>query len=164
MAVLQAVKVRFTGDHFRYALADALVRRQLAALPAPALDAVPRLTHHEPTEPLRTDKKGKPLSAKKYQQALDNYKEAQAFAYLSRYGECVVRVNPAAARALLLTEPTSAAETAQFSAMSTALGNCLPEGQSLAFGKLALRGTIAINYYRLAKAPALPMQPARPAQ
>ena len=160
----EVVKVSFTGDHFRYALADSLVRHQLAAVPAPTLDAVPRLTHHEPSEPLRTDKKGKPLSAKKYQQALENFKEDQAFAYLSRYGECVVRVDPAAARALLLTEPTSAAEAAQFAAMSASLGNCLPAGQTLAFGKLALRGTIAINYYRLAKAAALPVQPGRPAQ
>ena len=55
-----------------------------------------------------------------------------------------------------MTTPGSAQETAQFGAMTTAFATCLPEGQTLAFGKLALRGTVAINYYRLAHAVAAP--------
>ena len=64
----------------------------------------------------------------------------------------MVRVDPAAARALLLTMPESPEENARFAAMGTTFGSCLAEGETLKLGKLALRGTMAINYYRLAKA------------
>ena len=147
------LEARFAGDQYRYALADALVRRELAAAPAPTLDAIARLDHRDPGEPpSRVDAKGRPLKEKANQEALEGYQRARAFTYLSRYGECVVRVDPAAARALLLTKPESAEESAQFAAMQTALGSCLPEGETLKLGKLSLRGTIAINYYRLAHA------------
>jgi hypothetical protein len=148
----QTVKVRFQGDQYRYALADALVKAQLAKQPAPALEAVPNLSHRVPMEPSRVAPNGKPLSDRKYQEAVRDYEEREAFSVLSRYGECVVRANPAAARALLLTEPESAEEAAQFAAMQTALGTCVEEGQKISLGKLALRGTIAVNYYRLARA------------
>jgi hypothetical protein len=69
----------------------------------------------------------------------------------------VVRVNPAAARTLLLTRPESAEEKAAFATMNLAFATCLPEGVTMSFGKTALRGTVAMNYYRLAKAaPAAP--------
>ena len=149
------LKVRFQGDQYRYALADALVRRELAASPAPNLDAVPRLDHRDPgPAPTRVDQRGRPLKEKAYQEVVRGHAQNRAFSYLSRYGECVVRVDPRAARALLLTEPASPAEAAHFAAMRTAFGTCVPEGETLSFGKLALRGTVAINYYRLAKAAA----------
>jgi hypothetical protein len=150
----QVVKVRFSGDQYRYALADALVRAELGSQTAPALDAVPRLSHREPPEPTRVTPNGKQLSERKYQEALLDYQERRAFSVLSRYGECVVRANPAAARALLLTEPESADEAAQFAAMQTALGTCVEQGQTISLAKLPLRGTIAVNYYRLARAAA----------
>jgi hypothetical protein len=147
------VKVRFQGDQYRYSLADALVRKQLAALPAPVLDAVPRLDHRDPGQPpVRVTPTGKRFKEKQYQAALRAYDQDRAYSYLSRYGECVVRVNPAAARDLLLTDPVTVQEAGRFAAMKVALGTCLPEDESLALGKLALRGTIAVNYYRLAYA------------
>ena len=148
----QVVKVSFVGDQFRYALADALVRKELAALPAPDLSAVPRLDHREPTPPSRFSAKGKPLRERDYQEAMSRFERDRAFTFLSRYGECVVRTDPAAARTLLLAEVGSTAEAAQFASMTNTLGTCLPPGETLSFGKLALRGTIATNYYRLAKA------------
>lgn len=145
-------QVKFAGDQYRYALADALVRAELAELPAPSLDSVPRLDHREPGEPPpQVDEKGRPISAKRYAQALERHEQAKAFAYLSRYGECVVRVNPEAARALLATAPQSAEEKARFTAMERTLGECLRQGETLAMSKAVLRGTIAVNYYRLAK-------------
>lgn len=147
------LQARFQGDQFRYALADALVQRELAGLPAPVLEPVPLLDHRDPGEPpSRLDSKGRPLSAAKYQAALEGYDRAKGFTYLSRYGECVVRMDTAASRALLLTEPASPQEGEQFTALNRALGTCLPEGATMRFGRLALRGTIAINYYRLATA------------
>ena len=149
----RTVKVRFQGDQYRYALADSLVAREFAGQPAPVLDAVPRLDHREPGDPpSRLSAKGKALSERAYQDELRGYELAKANAYLSRFGECVVRNDPAAARALLLTAPTSAEEASRFDAMRTALGTCLPENETLNFGKLALRGTVALNYYRLAHA------------
>jgi hypothetical protein len=146
-------QARFTGDEYRYALADGLVRRTLADAPPPQLDAVPRLDHREPEEaPSKLDKKGRPLKPARYEAAVLAHQQKQAYAYLSRYGECVVRSNPAGARALLLSEPSTAEENSRFGDLRTALGTCLPEGASLQFGKLALRGTIAVNYYRLAMA------------
>ena len=78
----------------------------------------------------------------------------QGFSYLSRYGECVVRADPAGSRALLAAKPETPEEASRFAALRLALATCLPEGHTLEFGKLALRGTIAVNYYRLAKAAA----------
>lgn len=147
-----AVRVEFSGDQFRFAIADALVQRQLASLPVPMLDAVPRLAHGDPIEPSPTDRSGRKLKESAYKQALYGFQEAQTSAYLSRFGECVIRVDPDAARALLMTEPASGEETARFAAMGMALATCLPEGRKLSLGKLALRGTIAVNYYRLAMA------------
>ncbi|HEX5257360.1 MAG TPA: hypothetical protein VFW35_01120 [Sphingomicrobium sp.] len=36
---------------------------------------------------------------------------------------------------------------------------CLTPGQTLKFGKTSLRGTVAMNLYRLAKAPKVPAAP-----
>jgi len=149
-----ALRVRFMGDQYRYALADALVRRELAAQPAPILDGVPMLVHREAVAPGKLSPKGKPLTPAQYAAALKGYEEAKAFNFISRYGECVVRVNPAAVRALLLSRPETDEERMRFTALSTAFGTCLPEGQTLSFGKLPLRGTLAVNYYRLAMAAA----------
>jgi hypothetical protein len=148
------VQVRFEGDQFRYAIADALVRKELGALPAPVLTAVPPLDHRVPAPPSRLDKKGRPVKDRVYADAVKHYEQDQAFSYLSGYGECVVRNNPAGARALLLTRPETDAENAGFAALKNAFASCLEEGRTLAFGKVTLRGTIAINYYRLARAAA----------
>jgi hypothetical protein len=146
-------KMSFAGDLYRYALADALVNRELAALPAPDLTAVPRLQHREPgEEPRRELPNGKQVSEKKYQEALADHQQEAGFAYLSRYGECVVRANPAGAKSLLLAAPDSEAETTRIRELQPALSLCLGEGATLRFGRVALRGTIAINYYRLAHA------------
>lgn len=151
--VRQMTRMRFGGDLYRYALADALVNRELAAQPTPDLDSVPRLGHRElgdPPQPI--DGKGRKLGKRKLETALATYREEAAFAFLSLYGECVVRADTAGARALLLTGPDSVEEVARFGALRPALARCLPEGETLRSGKSALRGSIAVNYYRLAHA------------
>jgi hypothetical protein len=75
-----------------------------------------------------------------------------AYAFLSHYGECIVRADTAGAKALLLATPDSADEAARFAALGPSLSRCLPEGTTLRFGKVTLRGSVAINYYRLAYA------------
>jgi hypothetical protein len=151
--VHQPTKMRFGGDLYRYALADALVNQELATQPVPDLEPVARLDHRNPGEPPQpTDAGGRKLAKRKFEAALQSYRENAAFAFLSRYGECVVRVDTAGAKALLVTGPDSVEEAARFAALRPALGRCLPEGETLRSGKAALRGSIAINYYRLAHA------------
>lgn len=147
------VRMSFEGDLYRYALADALVNRELASVPAPDLSAVAKLDHRMPgAEPQRVSASGKKLSRRKYDEAMKDYRAAVAYSYLSFYGECVVRTAPSDARALLLTVPDSPEEKQRFDALRPAFAACLSEGTSLRFGRTALRGTIAINYYRLARA------------
>ena len=146
-------EMRFGGDLYRYALADALISLEMADQPVPDLSAVPQLEHPAPPEkPSEFKKSGKRLSKRAYADKLKDYAEDFAFAFLSRYGECVVRTDPSGARALALSAATSEAEKARFRALQPALGACLEAGQKLEFGMAALRGAIAINYYRLAHA------------
>jgi hypothetical protein len=148
-----AAQMRFKGDLYRYALADALVRRELASEPVPNLANVPPISHREPgPAPLPVDEKGSKLSQQRYEEALKGHDAQVAFNFLARYGDCVVRAAPAQTKALLLTKPDSPEETVQFGGLGPALGNCMPEGHTLRFGRVALRGTLAINYYRLAHA------------
>lgn len=130
MALGNYIQMDFTPSELREVVAEALVRREFANTPAPALDDVPGLSHRPAS--------GSPQSA--------------ADAYLARYGECVVRVDPSRAKALLFTEPLTDGEAAAINALGTALGTCLAPGKTLNFSKAALRGSIAINYYRLAVA------------
>lgn len=151
--VKSSTEMRFSGDLYRYALADAMVNLELAARAAPDLSTVSRLAHREPeAEPQSVTAGGKKLSKRKYEAALKAHREASGFSSLSKYGECVVRLNSQGAKALLLTTPSSSEETTGFQALQPALQTCMPEGQTLRFGRVALRGSIAINYYRLAHA------------
>jgi hypothetical protein len=132
------------ADHVRYAIADALVAKQLATQPAPNLASVPLLDHRDPGPP--------PTAGRASEASLSAYKEKRAFSVLSQFGECAVRTDVAAAKALLLTEPESKEEAGAFTRLTPALANCMPEGETVTLTKLPLRGTIAVNYYRLARA------------
>jgi hypothetical protein len=48
--------------------------------------------------------------------------------------------------------PETDAEAAGFGTLTPTVAQCLPEGRMISLGKLVLRGTIAVNYYRLAHA------------
>ena len=148
-------KMSFAGDLYRYALADALVEKEFASRPPPDLSDVPRLSQRPlPKAPLAGAGASK-VTKRRYQQALKDYQEAKAFDFLASYGECVVRVGPAEAKALLGVRPASADEGVRFEKLRPALAQCLPENAKLEFGKVALRGSIALNYYRLSHAPAI---------
>ena len=153
--VRTTTEMSFSGDLYRYALADALVNQELALRPVPELSNVPRLAQREPGEaPQQISASGKKLSKKKYEEALEDYNRSVAYSFLARYGECVVRLDAAGAKTLLLADPDSPEEAARFGALKPAMANCLPEGHTLKFGKVALRGSIAVSYYRLAHAAA----------
>jgi hypothetical protein len=148
-----AAQMRFKGDLYHYTIADALFRREFASQAVPDLASAPAITHREPGPvPPAVDAKGRKLSKQRYEEAVEQHETQVAFAFLSRYGECVVRRAPAGAKALLLALPDSTEESAQFAALRPFLAACMPEGHTLKFGRVTLRGTIAINYYRLAHA------------
>ncbi|HEY5722470.1 MAG TPA: hypothetical protein VIT45_09115 [Allosphingosinicella sp.] len=148
-----SVRMSFGGDLYRYALADALFSRELASVPAPDFSGVAKLQHWRVgAQPQRVTAKGKTLSQRKYDEAMRDYNQVVALTYLSHYGECIVRKAPSQSRALLLTVPDSTEEAASFNALRTAFAECLSEGASLKFSRTTLRGAIAINYYRLARA------------
>ena len=149
-------KVTFAGDLYRYALADALVQRELVARSAPDLTAVPPLAQRTPrADPPTLDPAAGRAAKSKHEAALKAHDDAAAAAYLARYGECVVRRDAGGARALLAARPTTEEEGAAFAALRPVLGQCLAAGRTLGFSKSALRGTIAVNYYRLARAAGL---------
>jgi hypothetical protein len=144
------------GEYLRYGLADALVRTEFAqGLPPDIAQAGP-LTHMQVNETDYQPKPGKPAKPKELQRLEDAKNKAIAFRLLSIYGECVDRRDPAAALRLVLTKPRSNDEAQSFAAMKPALEECLPEGQTVTFTLVSLRGTIAMNLYRLAKAPRVP--------
>jgi hypothetical protein len=143
----------FSGDLYRYALADALVNKELATQDLPDLSAVPRLAHLEPgEEPGATTATGKKLSKRKLEEALKDHRERVAVAFLSKYGECVVRIDPRGSKFLLHAAPDSEDESKRITALRPALARCMPEGSTVSFSRTTLRGSIAINYYRLAHA------------
>lgn len=74
---------------------------------------------------------------------------------ISRFGECVVRVAPEQSASLLQTPIGSDAESAASEALKPAVSSCLMAGQTVVLPIELLRGTIALNYYRLAMAPRL---------
>jgi hypothetical protein len=69
------------------------------------------------------------------------------------FGECIVRTDPVNAHRLLMTDPASADEAAAVSALQPAFSNCVAEGQHLNTTRSVVRDVVALNYYRLARAP-----------
>jgi hypothetical protein len=71
---------------------------------------------------------------------------------MSRLGECVVRAAPDSSGRLVRSAVASPDESAAFEALKPAVSSCLSAGATVAFSPELLRGAVALNYYRLAKA------------
>lgn len=156
----RGVEMKFPADTMRYALADALVQREFSAGP------VSTFANSAPLEKVKFDEKEhQPKPGKKLKPAelkeLEEHKAKHLVAiFLAGFGECVVRAEPVQSHSLLMTKPGSSEENAAFAALRSRFGNCIVTGQTLSFSKTALRGTIAMNYYRLAHAPRIAATPA----
>ena len=146
------VNMRFPNDTYQYALADALVNADFATHGDTSIaDRLPlaqplQLTEAKQAE-LLTKAKGK-SEQKKVQEWLA---KDGARGWLLRYGECVVRQDPVSARYWLLTRPDTPEEISRIKALQPAFGGCLGEG-TMKFNRVTMRGTVAVNYYRLAMA------------
>lgn len=137
------------GEGLRYALAEELVRLRLSGVALADLDRVAPLPHDRP--PYRS--KWENFLSRSEWDALPRQKAAAVF--LSKMGECVVRSDPAGSRAILESDPASPAERRAIQSLMPALQRCVEKSQTLEFDRASLRGAIALNFLRLAKAPRL---------
>lgn len=150
------VSIDFDADFFRYALADALVSSEFALAGPTDFSDRPLLTHLQP--PTQTDLDhalAKVRSAKERDELQRIFRAAQVVPSLSSYGECVVRSDPNDARLWVLSKPGTPEEATRIDALRHSFGACLKDGK-ITFSRETLRGTVALNYYRLAHAPAQP--------
>lgn len=159
MCLLEAAKtydgiqMKFPMDTMRYALADALVRGEFSTGPLPSIKDAAPLAQPTFDESKFQPEPGKTLKKDELEELEKSRAKRIGLVFLAAYGECVVRANPSKSHALLMAKPTSPEETAALKALTPEFSACLPDGQQLSFGKTPLRGTIAMNYYRLAHAP-----------
>lgn len=153
MTVGGQLEARFPGDTLRYAIAEALVRADFPISFPQGITATAPLTHQGVNPEWLAPPMGKKFSPMQLADRQRRADESAGFAYLTRFGECVVRADPVLAHRLLLTPPLSETETAAFKALAPQLSGCHEAGGQLKANKATMRGTIAHNFYRLAKAP-----------
>lgn len=142
-----------SGELMRFALAEALLRDELAsidpaALPMAARLDIPQITaaNYEPKayrDYSLADMKGLDEKRRKHQLAVIMYK----------FGECAVRSNPQGARTLLQAPANSAVELQALQSALPAYGACLERGTRFQLSRAELRGALAFGYYSLAHAP-----------
>jgi hypothetical protein len=146
--------MRFSGDTFAYGIAEALVRKDFAGAGPQSFDDRASLNHRAP-EPLDDALLAK-LKPKKQVAARESYQTNKAWSVISQFGECGARVAPELVRKLAQTEVNSPEERALLTELAPQVGVCLPEGVQVKFKPLQLRGTLMMNYFRLAAAPVVP--------
>ena len=147
-----AVQAKFTGDSYRYALADALVNADFRdSGPTNFADRLPTAHMLPPTQAQLKTVLSETKSRRKQEELKAGFHKDNVIASLSRYGECVVREDPVAARYWLLTKPDVPEEISRISALRPAFSDCLV-GATITFTKDIMRGVVAINYHRLAMA------------
>ena len=151
-----SIQMRFGGDLYRYALADALVNLNFATKSESGFtDRLP-LAHLAPPDRAKLDDYlAKTKNKRKRDEAEQSFNRQYVVTWLSRYGECVVRNEPVKARQWLLTPPGGPEETSRINDLRPAFNECLGDG-TMKFNRVTMRGTVAINYYRLAMATVQP--------
>lgn len=138
-------------DLIRYGVATALVAREYkSAFPA-TIAAAPALKH-EPRPfdetAFRQSSRFRNLGPKALTQAKQ---EKAVYDFLERFGDCVVRRDPAAAHIFLTTPVGSRDESQALAGVRPGLAACLPPGRQANLDLDLIRGTMADNFYRLAK-------------
>lgn len=142
------------GSHslYRFALAEALLRRDYrkAGPPNPALAAP--IDH-----PIFAANASPPANWDRWPDAAARWPDyrdrARAYSVVSAFGDCVVRAGPAKTWALLQTKVASAEEKAALAALAPEMSSCVPAGAKIELSANNIRGTVALNYYRLSQAP-----------
>lgn len=149
------MEMRFPELHLQYALATVMVQSD-PTLTITEPSSIAPLKHRGIDEAEYRSKPGKQVSEKRAAELLENRNEALVRVALSLIGECVVRAAPAKSEALVRSEVAGAAEAAALRSILPDLQGCILAGKQFNFSREMLRGTVAMNFYRLAKAPRVP--------
>lgn len=147
------VAVAIRGSSFRFALAEALLGDELAAIDPAVLAKAPPLS--QPLlDPADYKPKGSPpYSAEILKKLDDDRARDQVVLLMYRLGDCTIRANPVETMAVLKASPGSSDEAAAFQSLVPTLASCVEKGASLKFDRQVLRGVLAFSYYSLAHAP-----------
>ena len=143
------VELRMSPAAFRYAVADVLVQRNLGSFDARDIVSAAPLPKSSLDPADYVPKRGR-FKPEEYEQA--KQRDLAAIA-LAAFGECVVRASPHGARNLLGTKINSDEELQALQSMMPSFSACLDRGSTLKTDRTTIRGTVALNYYRLAYAP-----------
>lgn len=139
-------------DLIRYGAATALVMRDYRTA-FPAMLAVAPALKHEPRRFDETEFRQSMRFRNLGPKALTQAKQEKAvFDFLETFGDCVVRRNPTNAHRFLTTAIGSKDEMLALAGVRPALASCLPPGRQANLDLNLIRGTMADNFYRLAKA------------
>ncbi len=151
--ILISRSVIIEPDAFRASIAEVLVKKDHSEGAAGDFTNLPPLTHRQAES---TQEYKDKINAAKFEKQRARIKKAHdqdvSRNWLSVYGECIVRFNTSTSRDWVVSKLESSAEAQAISDIKPALSACLMEGETLTLDKYTLRGTLAINYYRMAMA------------
>ena len=147
------VQMKFPSNTLRYTLADALVRSEFRAGTLPSIKDTAPLEQPKFDESKYELEPGKKPTKGQLEKLSESRDKRIALIFLAEFGECVARANPAKSHAMLMAQPDTVEENMAFKALMPEFASCLAAGEQLKFNKSTLRGTLALNYYRLAHAP-----------
>lgn len=156
------IDAHFPKDTYRYALADALVNADFAGHGIESFaDRLPLAQPVMVSDQQRAETLGRIKGSRQRDAADKDITGQNALAWLLRYGECIVRHDPEGTRYWLLTRPDTPEETSRIVALQPTFGGCLGDGR-LRLNRVMMRGTVAVNYYRLAMATVVPVAKGNP--
>jgi hypothetical protein len=147
----------FGGDSFRYMLAEGLVRLHYASGGPTDFSSVPALVR-TPVASLDEAALAR-MSARRQQELREAHGSAMGLRTMALLGECVARRNPETVRRIALTDPASPAESEAIALVQPTIGSCIPSGSTVRLNRAIVRGSLLLNYYRLAHAAQPPVLP-----
>jgi hypothetical protein len=141
-----------SNDTMLGSLAEALIKADGLSAPASGFAAVAPLTYAEPTPVRTTDRDGKALPQDRIEAQQRGIAKKVLVNTRLRFGECIVRREPALSRAVIDTAIETDAELTAIKALAPAMSECLAPGETAGFDRETLRGAFAVALYRLSHA------------
>lgn len=147
----RAGRLKMTPNLYRAALAEQLVKTDLAAWPVIDPSNVPPIKWGKVKMPPANDpKSGKPFSAAQSAEFAKRFERISNEILVGQLGECVVRTDPAKALALLKTRINKPDEVEALKALLPVFSGCVQQGASVALDRTNMRSGVALSYYRIA--------------
>jgi len=141
-----------SNDAMLGTLAEALIKADGITLPAVGFASVKPLAYVEPTPVRTTDKAGKPLAPERIEAQQRGIAKKVLTNTRLKFGECIVRREPAQSRAVIDTPIDTDAELTAIKALAPAMSECLAPGETAGFDRETLRSAFAVALYRLSHA------------